>query len=134
MTTTRREFIKTTATATLGASILPSLGFSKEGDQKVRLGFIGVGLRGQNHLEQALLRKDVEVVAICDVQQRMIDMSLGIVATAGKQKPQVINDGPNGYKKLLERNDIDAVVISTPWEWHTKMCLDRLRSNNRHDH
>ncbi len=126
--TTRRDFIKTTTAASLAASILPGFGFSKEGDQKVRLGFIGVGLRGQNHLEQALLRKDVEVVAICDVQQRMIDMSLGIVATAGKQKPQVINDGPNGYKKLLERNDIDAVVISTPWEWHTKMCLDAMNA------
>jgi predicted dehydrogenase len=126
--TTRRDFIKTTAAASVGASILPSFGFSKEVDQKVRLGFIGVGLRGQNHLEQALLRKDVEVVAICDVQQRMIDMSLGIVATAGKQKPQIINDGPQGYKKLLERNDIDAVVISTPWEWHTKMCLDAMNA------
>jgi predicted dehydrogenase len=126
--TTRRDFIKTTAAATLGASILPSLGFSKEGDPKVRLGFIGVGMRGQNHLELALSRNDVEVVAICDVQQRMIDMSLGIVATAGKPKPQVIIDGPQGYKKLLDKKDIDAVIIATPWEWHTAMCLDAMKA------
>jgi predicted dehydrogenase len=126
--TTRRDFIKTTTAATLGASILPSLGFSKEGDPKVRLGFIGVGLRGQNHLELALSRNDVEVVAICDVQQRMIDMSLGIVATAGKPKPQVILDGPQGYKKLLDKKEIDAVIIATPWEWHTVMCLDAMNA------
>jgi predicted dehydrogenase len=128
MTTTRRNFIKTTAAATLGASILPSFGFSKEGDPKVRLGFIGVGLRGQNHLELALSRNDVEVVAICDVQQRMIDMSIGLVAQAGKPKPQIILDGPQGYKKLLEKKDIDAVIIATPWEWHTVMCLDAMNA------
>jgi predicted dehydrogenase len=128
MTTTRRDFIKTTAAATIGASILPHLGFSKEGDTKVRLGFIGVGLRGQSHLELALSRNDVEVVAICDIQQRMIDMSIGLVAQAGKPKPQVILEGPQGYKKLLEKKDIDAVIISTPWEWHTVMCLDAMNA------
>ncbi|MBI3220421.1 MAG: Gfo/Idh/MocA family oxidoreductase [Bacteroidetes bacterium] len=128
MNSSRRTFLKTTAAATLGASLLPSLGFSSSADEKLRLGFIGVGLRGQNHLELALSRKDVDVVAICDVQQRMIDMSLGLVATAGKPKPQVILDGPNGYKKLLDRKDIDAVIIATPWEWHTVMCLDAMNA------
>ncbi len=128
MNSTRRTFLKTTAAATLGASLLPSLGFASSSDEKLRLGFIGVGLRGQNHLELALSRKDVEVVAICDVQQRMIDMSLGLVATAGKPKPIVILDGPNGYKKLLDRKDIDAVIIATPWEWHTVMCLDAMNA------
>jgi predicted dehydrogenase len=128
MNSTRRTFLKTTAAATLGASLLPSLGFASSSDEKLRLGFIGVGLRGQNHLELALSRKDVDVVAICDVQQRMIDMSLGLVATAGKPKPHVILDGPNGYKKLLDRKDIDAVIIATPWEWHTVMCLDAMNA------
>lgn len=128
MNSTRRTFLKTTAAATLGASLLPTFGFTSSADEKLRLGFIGVGLRGQNHLELALSRKDVEVVAICDVQQRMIDMSLGLVATAGKNKPHVILDGPNGYKKLLDRKDIDAVIIATPWEWHTVMCLDAMNA------
>ena len=125
---TRRDFIKTTTAASIGANLLPTLGFSTIADEKIRLGIIGVGLRGQNHLELALSRKDVEVVAICDVQQRMIDMSLGLVATAGKPKPTVIIDGPQGYKKLLDRKDIDAVIIATPWEWHTVMCLDAMNA------
>lgn len=128
MTQTRREFILTTTAATVGASLLPTLGFSNTSDEKIRLGIIGVGLRGQNHLELALARTDVEVVAICDVQQRMIDMSLGLVATAGKPKPQVILEGSQGYKKLLDRKDIDAVIIATPWEWHTVMCLDAMNA------
>ena len=57
-----------------GLTILPSgVLFAKETEPRVRVGFIGVGLRGQNHLDLALRRNDVEVVAICDVQQRMID-------------------------------------------------------------
>lgn len=129
MNTTRRNFIKTSTVAGLGLTILPStVAFPKDKDPKVRLGFIGVGLRGQGHLELALRRNDTEVVAICDVQQRMIDMSMEIVKESGKTKPQVIMEGPQGYKKLLENKDIDAVIISTPWEWHTVMCLDAMNA------
>lgn len=127
--TTRRNFIKTSAAAGLGFSILPSgILSAKEKATKVRVGFIGVGMRGQGHLDLALKRTDTEVIAICDVQQRMIDMSLALVTKSGKPKPQVIIDGPQGYKKLLENKDIDAVIISTPWEWHTVMCLDAMNA------
>ena len=124
----RRDFIKTTAVAGAAITILPSHVFSKSAESKIKLGFIGVGLRGQNHLKLALKRDDVDVVAICDIQQRMIDMSLGIVAQEGKSKPQIILDGPNGYKKLLENKDIDAVIIATPWEWHKTMCIDAMNA------
>lgn len=129
MTSTRRDFIRTSTTAGLGLSILPSdLLFSKDKDPKVRLGFIGVGLRGQGHLELALNRADTEVVAICDIQQVMVDASMALVTKSGKPKPQIIMDGPYGYKKLLENKDIDAVIISTPWEWHTVMCIDAMNA------
>lgn len=127
--TTRRNFIKTSAAAGLGFSILPSnILLAKDKASKIRVGFIGVGMRGQGHLDLALKRNDTEVVAICDVQQRMIDMSLSLVTKSGKPKPQVIMDGPYGYRKMLENKDIDAVIISTPWEWHTVMCLDSMNA------
>ena len=129
MNTNRRNFIKTSVAAGLGFSILPSgILFSKDKDTKIKLGLIGVGLRGQNHLELALKRTDTDVVAICDVQQPMIDMSLKMIAEAGKPKPQVIMEGPYGYKKLLENKDMDAVIIATPWEWHTVMCIDSMNA------
>jgi predicted dehydrogenase len=124
----RRDFIKTTAVAGLGFTILPSSVMAKDKVNIVRLGFIGVGLRGQNHLELALRRTDVDVVAICDIQQRMIDMSLELVTKSGRPKPQVILDGPYGYRKLLENKDIDAVIIATPWEWHAVMSLDSMNA------
>lgn len=126
---TRRSFIKNAAIAATGFSILPSTSvFSQDRSAKVRLGFIGVGLRGQNHLDLALRRNDVDVVAICDVDQWMIDSSKDLIKKARKPMPAVIMDGPYGYRKMLENKDIDAVIIATPWEWHTKMCLDAMNA------
>ncbi len=124
----RRDFLKTTALAGVGLSVLSSPLYAGASDTKLRLGFIGVGLRGQSHLELALLRNDVEVVALCDIQQRMMDMSLKMVADAGKPKPKVFLEGPTAYKKLLDLKEIDAVIISTPWEWHKVMCVDAMNS------
>jgi predicted dehydrogenase len=125
----RRKFIKNIALTGAGISILPAhIAFPKDSANKVRLGFIGVGLRGQNHLELALKRNDVDVVTICDIQQRMIDMSKDLIKKSGKTMPSIIMDGPYGYRKLLENKEIDAVVISTPWEWHTIMSLDAMNA------
>lgn len=130
MHTTRREFIKATAAAGIGFTLLPAQAvLAKDKESRVRLGIIGTGLRGQNHLELALRRADTDVVALCDVQQRMLDMSIDMVKRAGKPMPQIINDGPHGYKKLLENKDIDAVIIATPWEWHTVMCIDAMNAH-----
>jgi predicted dehydrogenase len=133
-TDSRRSFVRNSAVAGLGLTLLPA-GILTSQDKKkakdpnkVYLGFIGVGLRGQGHLELALMRKDTEVVAICDIQQRMIDMSLELVKKSGKAMPQVILSGPYGYRKLLENKDIDAVIISTPWEWHFVQCLDSMNA------
>lgn len=129
MSPSRRKFLQATALTGLGLSLSPTEMFSAPADtNKVRLGFIGVGLRGQSHLELALQRADVDVVAICDIQQRMIDMSKDLIKKSGKKMPAVIMDGPYGYKKLLENKDIDAVIIATPWEWHYVMCIDAMNA------
>jgi predicted dehydrogenase len=73
-----------------------------------------------------LRRNDVTVVALCDIQPRMMDMALQLVSKAGKSRPQVILEGHEGYKLLLGNSDIDAVIISTPWEWHYLMCMDAM--------
>jgi len=126
---TRRDFIRTAALAGAGVSIWPpGTGSAQAINEKVRLGFIGVGLRGQNHLALALQRTDTEVVALCDIQSRMMDMALKIVTDARRPKPQVVLDGPYGYRRLLENKTIDAVIISTPWEWHTVQCLDAMNA------
>lgn len=95
---------------------------------KLGLGFIGVGLRGQSHVELALLRSDCDVVAICDIDAGMIDATQKMIAAKGKPEPQVYLKGERGYLELLRNPNIDAVIIATPWEWHTEMAVAAMRA------
>ena len=124
----RRSFVKnaTLGSAALGLSSFKSFGAVPE--NKVKLAIIGVGLRGQAHLDNALRRKDVEVVAICDIDERMLGMATEVIKKSGKPMPLVFKGDPHAYRKLLEQKNIDAVLIATPWEWHTPMIIDSLQA------
>ncbi len=125
----RRNFIKKTAIAGAGISVLPNLTFGNKGydqKEKLKLGLIGVGLRGTNHLRNVLLRDDVLVTAICDIDQARIDLSLEAINKAGKTKPKVFSKNEYDYRNLLNLEDVDVVIISTPWLWHTRMAKDSM--------
>lgn len=126
----RRKFVKTTALIGAGISILPSMAFGMESkeSQKLKLAFIGVGLRGTNHLNNALKRKDVEITAICDVDSKRIDIALEHIKKAGYKKPKTFGSSDYDYRNLLDLKEVDAVIISTPWLWHTKMAVDAMKA------
>jgi predicted dehydrogenase len=123
----RREFVKNASFATAGVAFLPKKGLFTPA-QKVRLGVIGTGLRGQNHIDNALRRNDVEIVGLCDVDDRMIQMTTDIFKKANRPMPPVFKGDPHAYRKLLELKNLDAVLIATPWEWHAPMILDSLQA------
>lgn len=124
----RREFVKNTAVGMTGFTILPSgMLFGKDTD-KVRLGYIGVGLRGRNHIGEGLLRNDVEIVAICDIQESSLKYCREQFVKAKKKLPTEYTGGLDAYKKLIARKDIDAVIISTPWEFHKDQAIDTMRA------
>ncbi len=101
----RRNFIQNTAMASVGLSVLPNLSFGHVAQSsKINIGLIGVGLRGTNHLNNLLLRDDVNIVAICDVDQDRIALNLDLMNKAGQQKPQVFGKDELDYKNLLELN------------------------------
>jgi len=124
----RRSFIENSMMAATAFSIVPSSAFKTAAEKKARLAFIGVGLRGQNHLDNALRRADVDVVAICDVDEHMLAMAANVVKKSGKPMPQVFKGDPYAYRKLLELKNIDGVIIATPWEWHCPMIIDSLQA------
>jgi len=130
--TTRRTFVKQTAAVGAGLSILnsPLKLFATEYKSIVRMGFIGVGLRGQDHLGQCLKRKDVEVVAICDPDtESAIPRSRKIIQDAGvKKKVAEYSKGENDFLNMLKRDDIDAVIVATPWEWHATQGVAAMKA------
>ncbi len=125
----RKEFVKNTGIAVASLAVLPSAKiFATGADPKVRVAIMGVGLRGQNHLNLLLIRQDVEVVAICDIDERMLTMSKEMITKSGKKMPQIFTGDLYSWKKMLEGKGIDTVIIATPWEWHKEMIIGSLEA------
>lgn len=125
----RRNFIRTNSIVGLGALILPTSVFSGTlFNSKVKIGLIATGFRGQVHLNELLRRNDVEVTAIADPDPRMVEMALKIFEKHNKPKPKIFDNGDNDYKNLLKREDVDAVIISSPWELHSKQTIESMRA------
>jgi predicted dehydrogenase len=123
---TRRRFLHATAGAALAAGALPpvqTLAAPSEAPkggltlEKLRVGFIGLGGQGKYLLSRFAANKHVKVALLCDCNGRQIEAaqkSLG-----GKV------DHTQDFRKVLERQDIDAVVIATPDHWH---CLNAIHA------
>jgi hypothetical protein len=126
----RRHFLKQSALAGAGVALLsgPIGALASEKRTKVRVGMIAVGLRGQLHLSQMLKRTDVDVIALADPDKNMIAAALKMVREAGRPEPAVYGNGNYDYRRLLERNDIDAVIVSSPWEWHLPQGVDAMNA------
>jgi predicted dehydrogenase len=124
----RREFIQTGAIAAAGLTILPAGSLFAGAKDKVRLGYIGVGARGLNHIAEGLLRDDVEIVAICDTQESSLKLCRQQIAKSGKPAAKEYTGGLDAYKGLLDRKDIDAVIIATPWQFHYPQAMDAMKA------
>lgn len=124
----RKDFIKTSAAAGLGVSLLAPYVLSGKDDRKVRLGFIGLGLRGSWHLQQALSRDDIIINAICDINKKAVKIAQKLVREAGGDKPVGYYKGDEDFRNMVERDDIDGVIIATPWEWHVPMAVATMRA------
>ncbi|MEL4308208.1 Gfo/Idh/MocA family protein [Joostella sp. CR20] len=126
----RRNFIKKSAVVGAGISLAPNLsfGYASAKNEKLKLAFLGVGLRGTNHLNNAIHRGDVEITAICDIDPSRIDIANKKITEAGRKKPQVFGKDEHDYLNMLELEEIDAVIISTPWLWHTRMAVDSMKA------
>lgn len=123
----RRKFIKNASIAGMGLMAIPSFATQKfSAVDKINVGLIGVGLRGTNHLENLLLRNDVNVTAICDIDDTRLTIAKKLISNAEGKPPQVFGTNDLDYKNLLSLKDVDAVVISTPWLWHTRMTVDAM--------
>ncbi len=108
----RREFL---ATAAVAPMILSSA--AQGANDRLTIGLIGAGGRGRNVTED-FIELGAKVPAVCDVYDLNLEKGLA-VAGEGAQ-------GYEDYRKLLERNDLDAVLIATPDHWHVPMMLDAV--------
>lgn len=123
---TRREFFNRTvqgAAAVTLSGLLPATGYAKSRvspNDKITLGFIGVGGMGSGHLGGFLGNPQVRVLAVCDVYEAHRERAKKAVNDRyGNSDCKAYDD----FRELLDRKDVDAVVIATPDHWHTLISI-----------
>ncbi|HUU28847.1 MAG TPA: Gfo/Idh/MocA family oxidoreductase [archaeon] len=120
----RRNFIRESAIAGLAMALGNRLSMGSELIEKnVRLGFVGVGSRGTVLLRLALMMEGVEVPAICDINEDHLGRAQRLVEREGFARPEGYSRGPEDFRRLVEREDLDAVITATPKEWHTPVMV-----------
>jgi len=115
----RRTFIKQGTAATAGMLLLPSLLRSVAPSDKLRIAHIGLGGMGNNHMNWFAALPEVDIVALCDVDQEHLTSTLSKLKTLHPDtKAEIYSD----FRRVLERKDIDAISCATPDHWHAQIA------------
>lgn len=95
--------------------------------KKVRVAFIGMGMRGPSHLTSVINTPGTEVVAVCDLSQKNCEKANAALAKAGLPAAKLYYNGPDDWKNLLKLDNIDLVIISTDWKTHATMAIQAMK-------
>jgi hypothetical protein len=125
----RRSFLKTGAIAAAGISLAEQSVFLPDISQKsVRIGVIGVGKRGSRHLNTLLSVEGVEIAAVCDLLDGNTSKAAKMCEDAGRKSPAVYYGDQTVYKEMLDRENLDAVIIATYWDSHCAIALHSMQN------
>jgi hypothetical protein len=140
----RREFLRKTTMASLGASLgglalggcagMPRAGMAPtqipnpKPRDVVRIGFVGVGGMGTNHVNNLLKIEGTELKAVCDIVPEKVAHVQDLAVKAGKGKPVGYAKGPEDFKRMCDEEELDLVYTATPWNWHTPVCLYAMKT------
>ncbi|MDA1015077.1 MAG: Gfo/Idh/MocA family oxidoreductase [Planctomycetota bacterium] len=122
---TRRQFIQGVAATGAASILLPSanraFGYKSANDRPV---FATIGLRNQGWAITSTSFKFADFAALADVDANVLGSNVDKVKKKQGKNPDAYND----YRKVLDRKDIDAVMIATPDHWHTKVAVEAMRA------
>ncbi len=112
----RRQFLQTAVGAgvALTAAQYRATASTTAPSDKIRVGFIGLNGMGTGRLNGFMKHSDVVAAAVCDLDQTHLDRAVANVEKTQGHKPEAFKD----FRKLIEKKDLDAVMIATPDHWH----------------
>ncbi len=148
MTTNRRNFLRNTM---MGAGLLASgfaskaasvnvvsssnslvtsrsqkfnmSGYAAPKLSKVRIGFVGLGMRGPGAVERMSYIDGVEIVALCDQYPDRVEAMQKLLEKQGLPRAKSYSGSKDAWKAMCENPNIDLIYITTPWKWHTPMAV-----------
>jgi len=121
----RRTFLGAAAGTALG---IAAFGEGEAVKETVRIGVIGTGNRGRSLLSNLLRMEHVQIPAVCDMDPSAAAAAQALVENAGRPKPEAYTRDEVVYRELLQRDDLDAVIIATYWQWHTPMAVEAMKA------
>jgi len=141
----RRDFLKLGAAAGTGLTLAaaglsgcenmlkgrmtqPFEQFSAPPIETVRVGYVGLGGMGSNHIRNLLDIEGVEIRAVCDIVEEKVARTQKRVQEAGFNKPAGYYRGETDFKRMCEKEDLDLVYNATPWEWHVPICVAAMET------
>ncbi len=136
----RRDFLRKGAAAGLGISVAgaaltgchppqagPPESVRHAPLDRVRIGFVGVGLQGSSHVRNFLRLDRVEIKAVCDIVEWKVRRIQNWVKEAGQPEPEGYFRSETDFMRLCDREDLDLVFTATPWRWHEPICVDAMK-------
>ena len=119
-TSTRRTFLAGAASGAVAATLATPLSArAGNASDRVRIGIIGSGNQGKNHVRSLLTLKDAEIVSICDPDSSRLAEGVGL--SNGSQ-------GVDDMRRIFDDQSIDAVTIAAPDHWHTPAALAAMEA------
>lgn len=123
MSITRRSFLKTSSAVAAGMALpgyLKATTLRVSANDRINVALIGCRSMGWANLSDFLLSDEVQCLALCDIDKSILDSRAKELASIRKEKFDLYGD----YRRILDRKDIDAVIIGTPDHWHCLQFVD----------
>ena len=124
----RREFLKRSSASVAGIAIAGAALADQTTASPVKLGFVGIGGRGSYHLDCALGVEGVEVVALCDIDDKALFNAKRWVDEAGQPTPHLYGESRTAFRQLCEKETLDCIICCTPWEYHAQVCVAAMKN------
>ena len=140
MNNSRRDFLKKASLLSSVAITLPSLqneafaannfnmsGFAAPKIDKVKIGIIGLGMRGPGAVDRISYIEGAEIVALCDKHKERVTKAQTLLTNKGLKEAKSYS-GEDGWKAMLQNEELDLVYICTPWQYHAPMAIAAMKA------